>query len=188
MIKRTLIAIAVVAFLTASAHAALDIKYFPIGDSHAVKVDGKWDPENPWWNRWPLSISYSPLRVCTIPIKMNIGMYVQVLDCKKKKLVLDQVDCGDIGKGAGDFPCYYGEVSFDVIANFEVKMGQELEKVGDVIDQWSCSYIGGDVVPGDGNPHPMKVSVSAWKARIYKHAAGDEVDVGKLHITVKPNV
>jgi hypothetical protein len=180
MIKRTLIAIAVVALLATSAHAALSEHYFPIGDSHAVKVDGS---ENV---RWPYE--YKALTVCTIPIKMHVGMYVQVLDCKKKKIVLQQVDCGDIGQGSDKYPCYLGCVSFSVRANFEVKMGQSLEKVGDVIKDWDCYYDGGDVVPGDGDYHEVKVCVKAWNTAIYEAAPGDEVDVGKIHITVKPNV
>ena len=30
-------------------------------------------------------------------------------------------------------------------------------------------------------------AVKAWKTMIYKASPGDEVDVGKLHVTVKPN-
>lgn len=179
MIKRTLIAIAVVALLATSAHAALDVHYLPFGDHHAVKVDGS---EN---IRWPYE--YKSLVVCNIPIKMHVGMYVQVKECKKKKLVLEQVDCGDIGKGSGDYPCYLDCVDFDVRANFEVKMGTSLNKSGDVIKEWSAYYDGGDVVPGDGHYHNIKVCVKAWKTQIYSAAPGDEVTVGSLSITVKPN-
>jgi len=188
MIKRTLIAIAVVALLATSAHAALTEHYFPIGDHHAVKVDGSQNV------RWPFE--YKALTVCTIPVKMHVGMYVQVQDCKKKKIVLQQVDCGDlsdltggkVSKGDGDYPCYLGCVKFGVRSNFEVKMGTSLEKVGDTIDGWSAYYKGGDVVPGDGEYHEVEACIAAWLARIYKASPGDEVDVGKLHITVKPNV
>ena len=180
MIKRTLIAIAVVALLATSAHAALSEHYFPIGNSHAVKVDGS---ENV---RWPYE--YKALTVCSIPIKMHVGMYVQVLDCKKKTLLLEQVDCGDIGQKDSDYPCYLGCVAFKVRANFEVKLGTSLEKDGDVINKWSAYYDGGDVVAGDGDYHEVKACVKAWLTAIYKAAPGDKVSVGTLHITVKPNV
>jgi len=181
MIKRTLIAIALLALLATSANAELTLsgdKLFK-GDHHAVKVDGS---ENV---RWPYE--YKALDVCIIPIKMHVGMFVQVKDCKKKKVVLQQVDCGDIGKGGGDYPCYLGCVSFEVRANFEAKLGANLEKVGDIIDGWDKYFDGDSVIPGDGNYHSVKVCVKAWKARIYKGTPGDERDVGKLHITVKPN-
>jgi hypothetical protein len=180
MIKRTLIAIAVVALLATSAHAALTEWYFPIGDHYALKVDGSESV------RWPYE--YKALTVCTIPIKINVGMFVQVKDCKNKKLVLSQVGCTEqvMGKGDGDFPCYYGCVDFDVRANFPAKMGQSLEKVGDVGREWSCSYEGGDTVPGDGDYHNLKVCVKAWKVELWNAPVGDEKDFGKLHITVKP--
>jgi len=181
MIKRTLIAIALVALLAASANAELTLSgdKLWVGDHHAVKVDGSQNV------RWPFE--YKALTVCTIPVKMHVGMYVQVQDCKKKKIVLQQVDCGDISKGDGDYPCYLGCVSFDVRANFEVKMGQSLHKDGDVIKDWSCYYDGGDVVPGDGDYHTMKVCVKAWNTQIYNASPGDEVTVGSIDITVKPN-
>lgn len=183
MIKRTLIAIAVVALLATSAHAALTEHYFPIGDHHAVKVDGS-DPV-----RWPYE--YKALAVCTIPVKMHVGMYVQVKDCKKKKLILDQAECGDIGKGDGDYPCYLGCVSFEVRANFEVKMKASLHKSGEgenTIKDWDYYYDGGDVVPGDGSYHTMKLCVKAWKTKIYNASPGDETTVGSVDVTVKPNV
>ena len=179
MIKRTLIAIAVVALLATSAHAALDIHYLPYGDHHAVKVDGS---ENV---RWPYE--YKSLVVCNIPIKMHVGMYVQVQDCKKKKIILKQVNCSDIGKGDGDYPCYLGCVEFNVRANFDVKMGASLHKDGDTINEWSAYYDGGDVVAGDGDYHGVKLCVKAWKTSIYKAAPGDEVHVGSVDVTVKPN-
>ena len=181
MIKRTLIAIAVVALLATSAQAALSEHYLNFGDSAAVKVDGKETI------RWPIE-SYKALVICNIPIKMNIGMYVQVIDCNKKKIVLGQVPCGDIGKGNSDYPCYRGCVSFNVRANFEVKLGANLIKSGDVIKDWSAWYESGQVVPGDGSNHSAELCVKAWKTMIYKHAAGDEVTVGSVDITVKPNI
>jgi hypothetical protein len=181
MVKRTLIAIAVVALLATSAHAALTEHYFgPYGDDYAVKVDGS---ENV---RWPYE--YKALTVCTIPIKMHVGMYVQIEDCKKKKIILQQVDCGDIGQGGDKYPCYLGCTDFNVRANFEVKMSADLEKVGDTIKDWGWYYDGGDVVPGDGDWHNVKVCVKAWSTQIWKASPGDEVDVGKLHVQVKPNV
>ncbi|MHC4322851.1 MAG: hypothetical protein ACYSUX_01105 [Planctomycetota bacterium] len=145
-------------------------------------MDGK---ETPTF-RWPYEVSYKALTVCNIPIKMKVGMFVQVKDCKKKKIILEQVDCGDISKGDGDYPCYLGCVKFDVRANFDVKLGTKLHKVGDVVTDWSAYYNSGDTVPGDGNYHEVEVCVKAWKTAIYKAAPGDEVAVGSVDITVKP--
>jgi hypothetical protein len=180
MIKRTLIAIAVVALLATSVHAAITEYYFP----GAIKVDGSEKPEI----RWPYEICYEALVVCNIPIKMKVGMYVQVKDCNKKKIVLVQVPCADISQKAGDFPCYLGCVNFDVRSNFDVKLGAKLIKEGDVINKWSAYYDGDDVVPGDGDYHTVKLCVKAWQTSIWKAAPGDTVHVGSVDVTVKPNV
>jgi hypothetical protein len=183
MIKRTLIAIAVVALLATSVHAAIeDPYYFTAGDHGAIKIDGKDTPTI----RWPYKIVYDELVVCNIPIKMKVGMFVQVKDCKKKKIILEQVNCSDIGKGDADYPCYLGCVNFEVRANFDVKLGSALHKSGDVIGDWSAYYDGGDTIPGDGDFHEVKLCVKAWKTAIYKAAPGDEVAVGSVDITVKP--
>jgi hypothetical protein len=182
MIKRTLIAIAVVALLVTTSHAAITQFNFESGDHAAVKVDGSTNV------RWPYT--YTALQICKIPIVMKVGMYVQVIDCGKKKLVLEQVPCSDIGKGDDEYPCYRGCVDFDVRANFDVKMGASLTDKSDIIGDWDKdpSYKGEDVVPGDGATHNVKVCVLAWNTKIYKAAPGDEVSVGNLKITVKPNV
>jgi len=188
MIKRTLIAIAVVALLATSAHAAIqDPTYLHSGDTYVVKVDGEDKPTI----RWPYSINYTSLTVCTIPIRMEVGMYVQVKDCKNKKIVLKQVGCGDIGQGGDKYPCYFGCVDFDVRANFEVKMGKTLHKlkIGDheIIKNWDAYYDGGDVVAGDGVYHNVKLCVKAWQTEIWNAPPGAEQNVGTVDITVKPN-
>ena len=190
MIKRTLIAIALVALLATTAQAALEEYhhgYDPSdgswdGKSGAVKVDGTDKPTF----RWPYTISYKALVICQIPIKMDIGMYVQVINCKDKKIVLQQVDCGDIGKGDDKYPCYLGCTTFDVRSNFEVKLGSALHKDSDVIKNWEAYYDGGSVVPASTTTN-IKLCVKAWEAQLWEHAAGDQVSVGSVDITVKPN-
>ena len=184
MVKKTLIAMVLVALLTTSAHAALSEWYHNDGDSAAVKVDGSDKPTI----RWPYEICYDELVICTIPIKMDVGMYVQVKDCNKKKIVLEQVDCATINQAAKKYPCYKGCVDLTVRSNFEAKLGTELHKNdSDIIKSWKAYYDNTDVVPGDGADYVVKLCVEAWEAQLFKHAAGDEVAVGSVDITVKPN-
>ena len=190
MIKRTLIAIAVVALLATSVQAGSysiwDPYYFTAGDHQAVKVDGKETRDF----RWPYTISYQELTICNIPIIMKVGMYVQVKECKDKKITLEQRSCSDIGKDDADYPCYLGCEEFEVRANFPVQLGSSLHKAGDMMvddADWEAYYDGGSTVPGDGDWHNVKICVKAWKAAIYKATPGDEVAVGSVDITVKPN-
>jgi len=187
MVKRTLIAIALVAFLASTAPAALEVYYWgPLSGNYldkeaGVKVDGNIDDVY-----WPFE--YKALDICSMPLKMEVGMYVDVQNCKDRKIVLKQVDCGDIGKGANEFPCYHDCENINIRANFEVKLGTRIEKVGGVLDQVEGYYDGGDIIPGDGSYHTATVCVRAWKARLYNQSAGAEVTVGTLYITAKPNI
>jgi len=168
MVKKSLIAIALLAFLATTVQA---------GDAavNPRKFDDNW----PW--------TYTALEICQIPVYMDVGYFVKLIDCEKKEIILKQVPCADIGKGGGDFPCYYGCVKFKIFANFEVKLGTVLYKdpIG-VIDGWSAAY-DNDIVPGDGAEHERQLCISAWKAKIWKVAPGDKVLVGEVAVTVKPN-
>lgn len=180
MVKKTLIVMAAVVLLASVAQAALEEYYFGKDGHKMVKVDGSKTV------RWP--VEYKALKVCAMPVKMSLGMWVEVEKCDDKKIILEQVDCGDIGKGSGDFPCYLDCEKFRVRANFPVQLGTDLSKEGDVINEWEAYYNGDSTVPGDGNFKEVEVCVKAWKARLYKGAPGDETKVGTLYITAKPQV
>jgi len=194
MIKRTLIAIAVVALLASTVHAGSysiwDPYYFTKtgdGGDNSVKVDGKETKDF----FWPYTITYQELTICNIPIVMKVGSYVQIYECSKKKITLAQVNCPDIDKGSGDYPCYLGCVDLKVRANFNVKLGAVLHEGDDKIitgngGDWSVYYDGGDEVTGNGEYQTVKLCVKSWKSAIYKHAPGDSVSVGSVDVTVKP--
>ena len=154
------------------------------GDYTAMKVDGSDYPRI----AWPYKIEYKPLPICNIPIYMKVGMFVQINKCKDLKIVLEQVSCADIGKGAETYPCYNGCATFDVRSNFPVKLGAELHKTSDYIVDWEAYYSEfGDTVDGDGEWYTRKLCVKAWNTKLYKLSPGDEVPVGNVDITVKPN-
>lgn len=196
MIKKTLMAIALLAFVT-SAYASLTIDddipafYWHKDKGYAVKSELISKPVI----QWPYTINYQALTICTIPIYMHVGMYVQIENCDDKKIILEQLNCSDIGKNStNDFPCYQGCVDeLKVKANFDVKMGASLHIKDGVPaipngDHWSAYYDNGvDVVPGDGDYHSVKLCVKAWGVNIAKSAPGEEVQVGSVDVTVKPN-
>lgn len=198
MIKRTLIAIAVIAFLANAvpmfAATTVDSETYPpfsvysfSPDQHkdlAIKVDGKQTV------RWPFE--YKWLEICKIPVKMKIGMYIRVKDCADKKIIIVQKDCDDaetVNKSAGDWPCYYGCVSIQILANFEAQIRGQLVDRTAVIngDKWSVS-VTPDIIGGDGNYDTVDVCVKTWLAKIEKAAAGDEVLVGNVSIQARPTV
>jgi hypothetical protein len=173
MVKKCLIAIALLGFLTTTVQAGDDAQ-------DIWKFDDHW----PW--------VYLELEVCQIEVLMDIGHYVQIKDCHKvKPIILKQITCPDGKK----FPCYKGCTEFQLRANFEVKVGTKLYKLSDVIkdNKWEGSILltdgvtDGSIVPGDGDYHKRLVCVEAWEAQIWKAGPGDKVLVGEVAITVKPN-
>ncbi len=206
--RRTLTAIAVMVSLATAAQAGLEEYYFPIGDLDSVKVDGSETV------RWP--VDFKDLPVYTIPIKMKLGMYIEVswpmgfdpIDFndfdddfefdwdpndvsankdKNRKIVLQQVLCSDIGRESSDWPCYFDCVDLKIRANFQVKLGTELVKTGGVIDEWEAYFDGTNIVTGSGEYETIRVCVKAWKARLLDVPAGER-EVGKLLITVIPDM
>ena len=206
--RRILAAIAVMASLATAAKAGLKEYYFPIGDHNDIKVDGS---ETVCW-----PTDFKDLTICTIPIKMNLGMYVEVswpidtdpidfndidddfvippepndVEVEKnphRKIVLQQVLCSDIGRDISDWPCYFDCIDINIRANFQVKLGTELVKTGGVIDEWEAYFDGTNIVTGSGEYETVTVCVKAWKARL-PYAPEGEMEVGKLLITVMPDM
>lgn len=170
MVKRTLIAVAVVALLATMANAAVQNPY---------KEDAS----------WPGTWTFTPdkIELCQMKVYMDVGIYVQLKECDKKKIEMKQVDCPS-GK---NFPCYNGCETFDLRANYNVKLQTKLDKVGPVINKWSAYYDGGDTYLVADNPggawKNFKVCVEASESNIWTVQPGDKVEVGKLTILVIPN-
>ena len=164
MVKKTLIAVAVVALLATTANAQVNPQKY----------------DDSWPGHWVVDAQ----DICTMDVVMDVGMYVQLKDCHKKKIKLKQVDCPSGKK----FPCYNDCETFDLRANFDVKLGTKLSKSGSVIKKWSAYFDGGDVYTADsGGWKGFKVCVEASESEIWTANPGDQVKVGTLTITVMPN-
>jgi hypothetical protein len=166
MVKRILIAIAVVALMATSVQA-LDIQDSTNGQ---IKQDDKWPTV------------YVALDLCKIPVYMDVGMYVQIKDCKKKKIEMKQETCPDGRK----FPCYTGCTSFQARSNFAAQLDTKLEDKVSWVKKWDSYYDGVDTLVGSGGWEDLKVCVDAWEAEIWTSGPGDKVPVATLVITVKP--
>jgi hypothetical protein len=187
--KKTLIAMVAVVLLASVAQAALT-EYHWSKDKYAyTKVDGKSEV------RWPFEYKY--LTICDMPVKMNIGVWVEVEKCDDKKIILEQVSCtADVMKegpttniGSGDFPCYHDCEKFKVRSNTQMELGTNLIKgSANVIDKWEGYYRSGNIVEPGASYTEATVCVKAWKAMLYNKNAGDEIEVGRLQITARPAV
>lgn len=202
--RRTLTAVAVFVSLASVAQAVLEEYYSPIGCLHSRIMDGREAV------RWPFDPKPKPLTLCTIPIKMKVGTYVEIRWPAKiieyendddimlepyfvevkgdihRQIVLRQVPCSDIGRDSNDFPCYLDCIKINVRANFQVKLETELIKTSNVIDKWEAFFDGTNIVGGSGQYKTVTVCVKAWKVKLYNSPAGER-EVGTLVITAKPD-
>jgi len=184
MIKKCLIAIAVVAMLATTVQAIT----IPGG---TIKYDPQTDPEG-----WPWTKIYDPFEICKIVVKLEVGYFVQIDDCDDiDALKLKQVACSAIGQSSGKFPCYEGCRSFRARANFPAFFGATFSDEGSQLD---TDIIGGNhnlewdttddnEIAGDGQWEDLKICMSAWKVKLYATGSTDgSKKVGKITITVKP--
>ncbi len=173
MVKKSLIAIAVVALIAATAQAGV---IFDEDDPDvSYKEDGKWPSV------------YIEVDLCKFPVYMEVGYYVTIEDCDKLEIVLKQVSCESIDQDDDDCPCYQRCEEFEARSNFDAIFGADLEKVGGVLDKTDIYFTDDDkTIDGDGEWHKLEICIDAWKTDIYEAGPDDEVEVGEVTITVKP--
>ena len=103
MVKKSIIAIALMCMLATVSYGQSDTTWSASGQ---VKIDGLWPAT--------ITIDYTPLEICRIPVYIKVGMFIEIQDCNKKKIVMEQVNC----PGGQSFPCYKGCTDIKVRSNF----------------------------------------------------------------------
>ncbi len=172
MIKKCMIALAVVIPMVSVASAAdtaiqaIDVCKFPVYMDVGYYVQL---PEND---------------NCMSPVYTDVGYYIELKDCNLRELMLLQVDCESIGKGAEDFPCFSGCEDIEVRANFPAILGTKLAKIGPVLTDiriyWKDNI---NQINGTGNWEQLTVCMDAWKAEIWQAEPDDKLKVGDITIT-----
>ena len=175
MVKKSIIALVII---------ALKISTVQAGEP-AFKYDpGQW----PW--------EYKAIDICKLPVYMEVGHYVQLKDCHKRELILEQVPCAlnkpeGLGKSEGDFPCYTGCEEIEVRANFPAIFGASLSKTSGILDQTSLYWkddkntINGSL--GGEAWEKLIICLDAWKVKLWQAGtANAKAKVGEITINVKP--
>ncbi len=176
MVKKCIFALLVVALLVTVVPAGTPDE----GDEQptgSVKRDGDW----PW--------TYKAIDLCTMPIYMDVGHFVQLKDCGDREIKLKQVTCTEISKSnSDDFPCYKGCEEIQVRANFPAIFAGKIDKIGPILDKTDVKWTGDKTqINGGGDWETLEVCVLAWKAKVWEATSPDtKTRVGDLTITVKP--
>jgi hypothetical protein len=123
------------------------------------------------------SILYSPQKRCVIPVVMDIGMYVEVLDIRNLSIKLKQVE----------FDTFEGCTEIQIRNNFDLELGCKVKPTGIVPGEYSCS-IDNPKVPLDlsENVAIRKVCVKAEKVKILYTPPGLDVHVADVMVTIVP--
>jgi hypothetical protein len=179
MVKKSIIAIALIGMLATVSYG----QDFPAGQ---YKIDGLWPAT--------ITIDYTPIEICRIPVFIKVGMFIEIENCNGKKIVMEQVNC----PGGQSFPCYKGCTTLKIRANFEAKLSLKKYKIGSIIsggwggDNWKAYFTDGSttsdtwIVSGDGNWNQVDLCVEAWDANIYNATPGENVQVGEIAILAIP--
>ncbi len=132
---------------------------------------------------------YKPIELCKFPLTMEVGHFVQLKECNKRKLKLEQVDCRSIGRDGGDFPCYRGCEEFEVRANFPAIFSASLIKTGPIIEETKVYWKDGtnQIIGSTGRWEKVTVCIDTWKSKIWKASSPPgETPVGDIILHVRP--
>ena len=132
---------------------------------------------------------YKPIVICKFPVSMEVGHYVQLKECHKRKIELKQVTCKSIGRDGGDFPCYKGSDVIEVRANFPAVLSASLDKsVGDkdMLKDYNLYWENGiNTIQGAGVWEELTLCLEAWDVEMWK-SPPETVNVGDITIEVSP--
>ena len=124
------------------------------------------------------SILFTPQKMCVIPVKIDIGMYVEILDVQDLSIKLQQVE----------FDTYEGCTEIRIKSNFDLQLMCKIKPTGMVPGKYSC-WIDNPKVPLDlsENVAVRNVCVKAENVKILYTAPGLDVHVADVTITVMPD-
>jgi hypothetical protein len=133
---------------------------------------------------------YKPIDLCKFPVSMKVGHYVQIKECYKREIKLVQVDCKNIGRDGGDFPCYKGSDVIEVRANFPAIFTASISKNEgneDMLKNVNLYWENGvNTIQGGVGWEELTLCLEVWGAELYKYAVVGTIEVGEITIEVSP--
>ncbi|MBN1804078.1 MAG: hypothetical protein JW837_02390 [Sedimentisphaerales bacterium] len=133
---------------------------------------------------------YKLFDLCKFPVNLDVGHYVRLENCHKRKIELKQVQCEDIGQTNDKFPCYKGCDTFKVKANFPAIFSASIDTGADDKDMLKEVNLywnnGVNTIKGTGEWEELTLCLEAWSVEIWKsQGIIGSVGVGEITIKVK---
>jgi hypothetical protein len=171
MLKKTVF-VMTVALLTVGAYGRDFVT--PAGDTVDWEYDGNHSERKAEsWN-WPATYDYKD--ICTIPVRMDIGFWIKIVDCKDKKLDLKQVS---IHK-------YSGSVDVAIVCNVNIKLSVSYSQSADIGGSGDPSVSPSSLDAPGGT---VTISLTRSDVDLSKVAGGSNcVQIGTVTLKVRPNV
>ena len=133
---------------------------------------------------------YKPIELCKFPVTMKVGHFVQLKECHKRKIELKQVDCEEIRKGSGDFPCYKGNDAIEVRANFPAIFTASINKNEgneDLLPEVNLYWENGvNTIKGTCEWEELKLHLEVCNVDFNNIPAPGTIEVGEISIKVRP--
>lgn len=121
---------------------------------------------------------------------MEVGHFVQLKECNKRKIELKQVDCKEIGQGYDKFPCYKGSDVITVRANFPAIFDASLNKNSqreDMPKEVNLYWENGvDTIQGGIGWEELALCLEVCDVDIHKSSTPDTIEIGEITIQVRP--
>jgi hypothetical protein len=116
------------------------------------------------------------------PIKMKIPWFIDITNQEGWEILLEQVECAALGRGAGDWPCFKGCNDLKIATNFNCTLLCGVNRK--YLDgMWGTSVSPEDVdIPGG----TATVCVKLWKGNLLSMPPGETMHVADVDIYVKP--
>ena len=144
------------------------------------------EPEKNTEEAW----KYKPIDLCTFPVSMEVGHFVELKGCNKRKIKLVQVACDSIGRDGGDFPCYKGSDVIEVRANFPAILSASLNKIAgdeDMLKEVNLYWENGvNTIQGGIGWEKLTLCLDVWDVDLHKYTTVGTVNVGEITICVSP--
>jgi hypothetical protein len=141
-------------------------------------------------NKTEKVIKYNPLDLCKFPVSMDVGHFVHIKDCYKRKIELKQVDCEEISQGYDKFPCYKGSEVIKVKANFPAIFNASLNKNGQgevMLKEVNLYWENGvNTIQGRIGWEELTLCLEVCNVASYESSTPDTIEVGEITIGVRP--